>query len=93
MPLLLAVQMKNPGILSRISGAETEGSRIVLLQWEDGEFVERAASKYTDFQFTGADLLARTALRPGAAVVASVIEQPAGLFKERVSRLVLLSLE
>ncbi|HEY5997502.1 MAG TPA: VCBS repeat-containing protein [Candidatus Deferrimicrobiaceae bacterium] len=93
MPMLLAIQMKNPGILSRISGSEIEGSRVVLLQWEDSEFVERAASKYTDFQFTGADLLARSALRPGAGVVVSVIEQPAGLFKDRVSRLVLLSLE
>lgn len=93
MPALLAVQMKNPGILSRLAGGESEGSRVVLLQWEDGEFVERAASKFTDFQYSGADLLARSALRQGAAVIASVIEQPAGLFKDRVSRLVLLSLE
>jgi hypothetical protein len=92
-PMLLAVQMKNPGILSRIAGNEIEGSRVTLFQWEDSEFVERAVSKYTDYQITGADLVSATGLQRGAKVVGSVIEQPSGLFKDRVSRLLLLSVE
>lgn len=91
-PTLLVPQLRKAGIVSRIAGGETDGSRLVLLQWDDGELVERAASKPTDFLITGADLVA-PALAPGAEVAASVIEQPAGIFKDRISRVVLFAVE
>lgn len=92
-PMLLAVQMKSPGILTRISGGDDDGSRLALFKWDDGEFVERAVSPYTDFQVTGADLLSTSGVGKGARVVASVIEQAAGIYKDRISRLVLFGFE
>ena len=92
-PMLLAIQMKSPGILSRVIGGESEGSRVAILQWEGSEFAERAASKYTEFTDTGADLLSPAGLRPGARIAVSVIEQAAGIYKDRASRLVLLAVE
>jgi hypothetical protein len=85
--------VKNPGVLMRIVGGETEGSRLSLYRWEDGEFVLRAESPNTDYQYTGADVVTPGGVRQGARVAASMIEQAAGIFKDRVSRLVLFDIE
>jgi hypothetical protein len=92
-PLLLAVQMKNPSVITRIAGGESDGSRLSIFRWEDGEFVERAASPYTDFTYSGVDLVSASGVDRNARIVASMIEQQAGMFKDRVSRLVLFGIE
>jgi hypothetical protein len=64
-----------------------------MLQWEGSGFTERAASPKSDFFYTGVDLLLNGGFRRGGRVVASVIEQPASAFKDKVSRLVLFQVE
>lgn len=67
-------------------------TRLVLLQWEDGNFTEMAGTPMTTSFFSGADFLS-TPLRRGGGIVASLIEQEGSAYKEKVSRLMLLRVE
>jgi hypothetical protein len=69
-----------------------ESKSIVLLQWADGEFVERADTGEGDYSYSGADFLSPPPLRKGGQVIASAIEK-AGTLKGTASRLVLFSVE
>ncbi|MDD5761967.1 MAG: VCBS repeat-containing protein, partial [bacterium] len=79
------------GILNT-TGAITS-SKIVILQADGNGFAERAASPKVDFFYSGVDLLPTGGLRRGGRVIASVIEESGSVFKDRVSRLVLLRVE
>jgi hypothetical protein len=65
---------------------------IALLQWSDGELLEKADTGESDFAFSGADVLSPPPLRKGGKVIASAIEQ-SGVTKRAVSRLELFSVE
>lgn len=69
-----------------------ESRSIALLQWSDGEFLERADSGDGDYAYSGADYFPPSTLRKGGRVVASAIEKTGGA-KGAVSRLVLFSVE
>jgi len=70
-----------------------DSTRLVLLQWEDGEFGERAGTKKSNHFYSGTDYLSPSGIRKGGEVVASVIEQEGSVSKEKVSRLVLYRVE
>jgi hypothetical protein len=65
---------------------------IALLQWVDGEFVERADTGDGDYAYSGADFLPPHPLRKGGKVIASAIEK-GGIVTGAASRLVLFSVE
>ena len=65
---------------------------VAILQWADGEFVERADTGESDYAFSGADFLSPSPLRKGGKVIASAIEK-SGFAKETASRLLLFSVE
>jgi hypothetical protein len=67
--------------------------RLVLLRWDGGEFVEAAGTAKGDRTYSGADFLAPDGFRRGEKVVASVIEQPDGVLKGGISRLLLFQVE
>lgn len=67
-------------------------TRLVLLQWEDGNLAERAGTAMESRFYSGADYLSLP-LRRGGGIVASVIEQEGSVYKEKVSRLVLYRAE
>ncbi len=67
-------------------------TRLVLLQWDDGSFAERAGTKMESRFFSGADYLTLP-LRRGGGIIASVIEQEGSSYKEKISRLVLFRAE
>jgi len=69
-----------------------ESRSIALLQWSDGEFVERADTGEGDYAYSGADFFPPSPLRKGGNVIASAIEK-SGIGKGAVSRLVLFSVE
>jgi hypothetical protein len=88
-PLFLIPKVKE-GLLAMTS---LEASRsIVLLQWSDGELVERADTGESDFAYSGADFFPPLPFRKGGKVIASAIEK-SGALKEAVSRLDLYSVE
>jgi len=88
-PVFVIPKVKE-GLLSLTSLQESRS--IALLQWADGEFVERADTGKGDFAFSGADFLSSPPLRKGGKVVASAIEK-GGFAKEAASRLMLFSVE
>ena len=65
---------------------------VAILQWSDGEFLERADTGDGDYAYSGADFFPPSPLRKGGIVIASAIEK-SGIAKEAVSRLVLFSVE
>jgi hypothetical protein len=68
-------------------------TRLVLLRWEGGEFVEAAGTPKGDRIYSGAVFVSPNVLRPGGKAVASVIEQPDGVLKGGISRLLLFHVE
>ena len=48
-----------------------ESKTVALLQWTDGEFVEKAISEEGDYAYSGADFLLPPPLRKGGTVIAS----------------------
>ncbi len=88
-PLLLISEV-DKGILNL--GRSWNKTRLVLLQWEDGSFSERAGTKMEGAFYSGADYLSLP-LRKDGGIVASVIEQEGSVYKNKVSRLVLYSAE
>ncbi len=69
-----------------------ESRSVAILQWADGEFVERADTGDGDYAYSGADFFLPPPLRKGGKVIASAIEK-GGFAKGAVSRLVLFSVE
>jgi hypothetical protein len=88
-PLFLIPKVKG-GLLSLTTLQESRS--IVLLQWSDGELLERATTGEGDYVYSGADFFPSAPLRRGGTVVASAIEKTGGV-KGAVSRLVLFSVE
>jgi len=88
-PVFVIPKVKE-GLLSLTSLQESRS--IALLQWSDGEFLERANTGDGDYAYSGADFFPPSPLRKGGLVVASAIEQTGGA-KGAVSRLVLFSVE
>ena len=89
---LVVVTEIRKGALTKLMGT-IESSRVVMLQWDGGGFIERAASPKSDFFYTGVDLLQTGGLRRGGRIIASMIEQSGSAFKDRMSRLELLQVE
>jgi hypothetical protein len=69
-----------------------EARSVAILQWADGEFVERADTGDGDYNFSGADFFHTPPLRKGGKVIASAIEK-SGIAKGAASRLVLFLVE
>jgi hypothetical protein len=69
-----------------------ESRSVVILQWADGEFVEKAKTEEGDSAYSGADFLSPPPLRKGGKVIASAIEK-SGIAKGAASRLLLFSVE
>jgi len=90
-PLILTTEVKR-GLLD-LTGGSYDSTRLVLLRWDVGEFLEKAGTPGTSQFLSGADFLTRSDFRKGGRVVASVIEQPGGIFKEQISRLYLYKVE
>jgi hypothetical protein len=90
-PLILA-PMEEEGLLGLIESS-SKTTRLVILRWGGGEFVESAGTPKGDRIFTGADILSPEGVRSGGKVVASVIEQPDGVLKGGMSRLLLFQVE
>jgi len=90
-PFVLIPEVKK-GVVSRTLGS-FDTSRLVLIQWDNGELVERAATPKSDHYYSGADVLSPSNFRKGGLLVATVIEQEPSLLKNPVSRIQLLSVE
>jgi hypothetical protein len=88
----LLIPGASSGILSKALRSYDD-SRVVLLQWDGGQFVERAATPKGDHFFSGADRLFPGTGQKGGKVIASVIEQGGSAFKDMISRLELFALE
>ncbi len=90
-PLVLVPEVKK-GLLNVTTGSY-ESTRLVLLDWDGGEFAERAGSPYVGAFTSGVDAMSPSGLRRGGKVVASAIEQFESLMKNKVSRLVLFQVD
>jgi hypothetical protein len=90
-PLVLIPEVKK-GILSMTAGSY-DSTRLVLLQWQDGQFSEKAGTPKSDYFYSGADVLSTSGLRQGGKVIASVIEQMGSVAKDPRSRLTLFHVE
>lgn len=89
-PFLLIPAVKR-GVVDTAIGS-FDSSRLVLLQWDAGVLVERAATQASDRFYSGVDILPAEGAA-GGKVVCSVIEQESGFGKEPASRLLLFALE
>jgi hypothetical protein len=86
-PLILTPEGK-VGFLNTVSA-----TRLVLLQWERGEFTEKAGTKSGSRTLTGADFLSPDAFGKGGKIISSEIEQTGSAFRDKISRLVLFEVE
>jgi hypothetical protein len=86
-PMVLIPEGK-VGVLSTVSS-----TRLVLLRWEGGEFVEKAGTQGSGRFITGADFLSPTDFGKEGRIVASAIDQSGSFFKDKVSRLLLFRVE
>ncbi|MBP2679579.1 MAG: hypothetical protein H6Q82_2644 [Deltaproteobacteria bacterium] len=86
-PLVLIPEVKL-GILNTVSS-----TRLVLLQWERTEFLEKAGSQSSSNDLTGADFLSPGGFEKGGKIVASEIDQSGSALKNKISRLVLFQAE
>ncbi|MHB1011791.1 MAG: hypothetical protein ACYC37_02585 [Desulfobacteria bacterium] len=86
-PLVLIPEVKQ-GLLSM--GGST---RLVLLQWERGEFVEKAGTQSSRHFLTGADFLSPDGFGKGGKIVASTIEKSGIILSDKISRLLLFQAE
>ena len=89
-PLVL-VPVAESGLLNMEASSKT--TRLALLRWDGGEFVDQVGTSKGDRIFSGADFFSRSGLGRGGKIVASVIEQPDGVIKGGISRLLLFILE
>ena len=88
-PLLLIHEV-DKGVLG--VARSWDKTRVVLLQWDDGGFTEKAGTKMEGRFFSGADYLSLP-LRKNGGIIASVIEQEGSVYKDKISRLVLYRAE
>jgi hypothetical protein len=88
-PILLISEV-DKGILH--TARSWDKTRLVLLQWEDGSFSEKAGTKMEGRFSSGADFLSLP-LRRGGGIIAAVIEQEGSAYKDKISRLVLYRAE
>jgi hypothetical protein len=65
----------------------TASTRLVLLQWDRREFVEKAGSQGSRLHLTGADFLSPDGFGKGGKIVASAIEQSGTVLRDKISRL------
>ena len=86
-PLFLIPEGKL-GFLNTVSA-----TRLVLLQWDRGEFTEKAGTKSGSRTLTGADFLFPDAFGKGGKIVASQIDQSGSAWRDQVSQLVLFEVE
>jgi hypothetical protein len=91
LPLVLIPEAKE-GLLGMVGGVY-ESTRLVLLQWDGGDFQEKAGTPGSGQFLSGADFLSPSGLRRGGKVVASVIEKTGVAWREQISRLDLFQLE
>jgi hypothetical protein len=68
-------------------------TRLVLLQWEREEFVEKAGSQSGNRYLTGADFLSPGGFGKGGGIVASAVERSGSPFSDKISRLMLYQVE
>lgn len=71
----------------------SRSKRLALLQWNRGEFEEKAGTTKGDRTYSGADFLQEEGLGPGGKVIASSIERADGVLKGGISRLVLFRIK
>jgi hypothetical protein len=90
-PLVLIPEVKK-GMLDIVRGFY-DSTRLTLLQWDGGDFLEKAGTKSTSHFISGADFLSPSGLKRGDMVVASAIEQRGSALKGKISRLYLYRLE
>jgi hypothetical protein len=88
-PILLISEV-DKGILH--TARSWDKTRLVLLQWEDGSFSEKAGTKMEGRFSSGADFLSLP-LRRGGEIITAVIEQEGAVYKDKISRLVLYRAE
>jgi hypothetical protein len=89
--LLVLAPRAEEGLMSLESSSKT--TRLVLLRWDGGEFVEVTGTPKGDRIYSGADFLSPTVLRREGKVVASAIEKPDGVLKGGISRVLLFQVE
>ena len=85
-PLILAPKA-DKGLVNMEFSSKT--TRLVLLRWDGGEFIEAAGTPKGDRLYSDADFLSSSGLRRGGRAIASIIEQPDGVVKGGISRLLL----
>ena len=86
-PLVLIPEVKQ-GMLDMAAS-----TRLVLLQWERGEFVEKAGSQSGSRYLTGADFLSPDGFGKGGKIVTSAVEKSGSPFSDKISRLMLFQAE
>jgi hypothetical protein len=86
-PLVLIPEVKR-GLLNTVGS-----TRVVLLQWDGREFVEKSGTPSINRYITEADFLSRDGFGKGGMIVASVIEQSGSVLKDKISRLILFRVE
>ncbi|HEX9851085.1 VCBS repeat-containing protein [Candidatus Deferrimicrobium sp.] len=86
-PLVLIPEVKR-GLLNTVGS-----TRLVLLQWDGREFVEKSGTPSINRYITEADFLSRDGFGKGGMIVASEIEQSGSVLKDKISRLILFRVE
>ena len=85
-PLILVPKAEQESMDMEFSSKTT---RLVLLRWDGAEIIEKTGTPKGDRAYSAADFLSPSGLRRGGKAIASVIEQPDGVIKGGISRLVL----
>jgi hypothetical protein len=87
---VFVIPKTRPGIVTVTSLQESR--TIALLQWRDGELVEKANTEEGDYAYSGTDFFLPPPLRKGGRVIASAVEK-SGVITGTASRLILFSIE
>ena len=90
-PLVLA-PVEAEGLLDLMESI-SRTTRLALLRWTGGEFLESAGTPKADHTYSGADFLSPDVLRRGGKVAASVIDVTDGVLKGGLSRVLLFQVE
>ena len=90
-PLVLTTELRK-GILDLVGGSY-DSTRVVLLLWEGGEFLEKAGTQGTSEFISGGDFMTRSDFRKGGKIVVSVIEKTGVIFKDQISKLLVYEVE
>jgi len=88
--LLVLVPTGEEGFVNLEFSSKT--TRLALLQWDGGELIEKAGTRKGDRVYSAADFLSPSPLKEEGMAIASVIEQPDGVIKGGISRLVLFQI-